>query len=199
MDEYIGIVIKNQWDNILLHDGNFYIKTNVKENSDIINTIKVEIVENLDKEIFKIKKIYKEKLEHRYETLTIYLVEVGVYTNDFEFLKIDQIPREIYSFEDKAFFEKYILKEDEYTTLLSSLFNLFILIGIVDILPIIKSYLNLQLFSMGVIFTAILFFVFKNIIGPKIAEKLIKFNLNIKIANSITTIIIIYYCIKLIR
>lgn len=199
MDEYIGIVIKNQWDNILLHDGNFYIKTKVKENSDIINTIKVEIVENLDKEIFKIKKIYKEKLEHRYETLTIYLVEVGVYTNDFEFLKIDQIPREIYSFEDKAFFEKYILKEDEYTTLLSSLFNLFILIGIVDILPIIKSYLNLQLFSMGVIFTAILFFVFKNIIGPKIAEKLIKFNLNIKIANSITTIIIIYYCIKLIR
>lgn len=199
MDEYIGIVIKNQWDNILLHDGNFYIKTKVKENSDIINTIKTEIVENLDKEIFKIKKVYKEKLEHRYETLTIYLVEVGVYTNDFEFLKIDQIPKEIYSFEDKAFFEKYILKEDEYTTLLSSVFNLFILIGIVDILPIIKSYLNLQLFSMGVIFTAILFFVFKNIIGPKIAEKLIKFNLNIKIANSITTIIIIYYCIKLIR
>lgn len=199
MDEYIGIVIKNQWDNILLHDGNFYIKTKVKENSDIINTIKAEIVENLDKEIFKIKKIYKEKLEHRYEILTIYLVEVGVYTNDFEFLKIDQVPKEIYSFEDKAFFEKYILKEDEYTTLLSSVFNLFILIGIVDILPIIKSYLNLQLFSMGVIFTAILFFVFKNIIGPKIAEKLIKFNLNIKIANSITTIIIIYYCIKLIR
>lgn len=199
MDEYIGIVIKNQWDNILLHDGNFYIKTKVKENSDVINTIKTEIVENLDREIFKIKKVYKEKLEHRYETLTIYLVEVGVYTNDFEFLKIDQIPKEIYSFEDKAFFEKYILKEDEYTTLLSSVFNLFILIGIVDILPIIKSYLNLQLFSMGVIFTAILFFVFKNIIGPKIAEKLIKFNLNIKIANSITTIIIIYYCIKLIR
>lgn len=199
MDEYIGIVIKNQWDNILLHDGNFYIKTKVKKNSDIINTIKAEIIENLDKEIFKIKKVYKEKLEHRYETLTIYLVEVGVYTNDFEFLKIDQIPKEIYSFEDKAFFEKYILKEDEYTTLLSSLFNLIILIGIVDILPIIKSYLNLQLFSMGVIFTSILFFVFKNIIGPKIAEKLIKFNLNIKIANSITTIIIIYYCIKLIR
>lgn len=199
MDEYIGIVIKNQWDNILLHDGNFYIKTKVKENSDIINTIKTEIVENLDKEIFKIKKVYKEKLEHRYETLTIYLVEVGVYTNDFEFLKIDQIPKEIYSFEDKAFFEKYILKEDEYTTLLSSVFNLFILIGIVDILPIIKSYLNLQLFSMGVIFTAILFFVFKNIIGPKIAEKLIKFNLNLKVANSITTVIIIYYCIKLIR
>lgn len=199
MDEYIGIVIKNQWDNILLHDGNFYIKTKVKENSDIINTIKTEIAENLDKEIFKIKKVYKEKLEHRYEILTIYLVEVGVYTNDFEFLKIDQIPKEIYSFEDKAFFEKYILKEDEYTTLLSSIFNLFILIGIVDILPIIKSYLNLQLFSMGVIFTAILFFVFKNIIGPKIAENLIKFNLNIKIANSVTTIIIIYYCIKLIR
>lgn len=199
MDEYIGIVIKNQWDNILLHDGNFYIKTKVKENSDIINTIKTEIVENLDKEIFKIKKVYKEKLEHRYETLTIYLVEVGVYTNDFEFLKIDQIPKEIYSFEDKAFFEKYILKEDEYTTLLSSVFNLFILIGIVDILPIIKSYLNLQLFSMGVIFTAILFFVFKNIIGPKIAEKLIKLNLNLKVANSITTVIIIYYCIKLIR
>lgn len=199
MDEYIGIVIKNQWDNILLHDGNFYIKTKVKENRDIINTIKTEIAENLDKEIFKIKKVYKEKLEHRYEILTIYLVEVGVYTNDFEFLKIDQIPKEIYSFEDKAFFEKYILKEDEYTTLLSSIFNLFILIGIVDILPIIKSYLNLQLFSMGVIFTAILFFVFKNIIGPKIAENLIKFNLNIKIANSITTIIIIYYCIKLIR
>lgn len=199
MDEYIGIVIKNQWDNILLHDGNFYIKTKVKENSDIINTIKTEIVENLDKEIFKIKKVYKEKLEHRYETLTIYLVEVGVYTNDFEFLKIDQIPKEIYSFEDKAFFEKYILKEDEYTTLLSSVFNLFILIGIVDILPIIKSYLNLQLFSMGVIFTAILFFVFKNIIGPKISEKLIKFNLNLKVANSITTVIIIYYCIKLIR
>lgn len=199
MDEYIGIVIKNQWDNILLHDGNFYIKTKVKENSDIINTIKTEIAENLDKEIFKIKKVYKEKLEHRYEILTIYLVEVGVYTNDFEFLKIDQIPKEIYSFEDKAFFEKYILKEDEYTTLLSSIFNLSILIGIVDILPIIKSYLNLQLFSMGVIFTAILFFVFKNIIGPKIAENLIKFNLNIKIANSVTTIIIIYYCIKLIR
>ncbi|MCR8743808.1 hypothetical protein [Romboutsia lituseburensis] len=199
MDEYIGIVIKNQWDNILLHDGNFYIKTKVKENSDIINTIKAEIVENLDKEIFKIKKVYKEKLEHKFETLTIYLVEVGVYTNDFEFLKIDQIPKEIYSFEDKAFFEKYILKEDEYTTLLSSIFNLIILIGIVDILPIIKSYLNLQLFSIGVIFTAILFFVFKNIIGPKISERLIKFNLNIKIANSITTMIIIYYCIKLIR
>lgn len=199
MDQYIGIIVKNQWDNILLHDGNFYIKAKLKENKDIKSIIKEEIFDNLDKDIFKIKKVYAEKLEHKYETLTMYLVEVGVYSNDFEFLNIDKLINELYSFQDKEFYERNILKPEEYTTVVSSIFNLIMLIAIVYILPIIKPYLNLQLFFIGILCLAISFIVFKNIIGPKIAKKILNFNFNTKIVNSLVIIMIIIFCIKLIK
>lgn len=201
--EYIGIIVKNQWDNILLYDKSFYMKVEINENKDKDKDIKViikeEIVKNLNKDIFKIRKVYEEKLEHRYETLTMYLVEVGIYTDDFEFIKIEKLAKEIYSFQDKEFFEKNILRYEEYNTFLISMFNLFIVIFIVDILPKINVEIDIKYFFSGLSIIALSIILFKNMISPKISKYMTKFKLNIKIANFIIIITLIIYCIKIIK
>ena len=199
MEEYIGIIVKNQWDNILLYDKSFYMKAEIKENKDIKEIIKEEIVENLNKDIFKIRKVYEEKLEHRYEIITMYLVEVGIYTNDFEFMKVEKLLKEIYSFEDKEFFEKNILRYEEYNTFFITIFNLFITIFIVDILPSINIEIDIKSFLIGLSIITLSIIIFKNIISHKITKYIIKFKFNIKIANFITIIIMVIYCTKMIK
>ncbi|MGL4911175.1 MAG: hypothetical protein ACRC3Y_01960 [Romboutsia sp.] len=197
MEEYIGVIVRNQWDDILFYDKSFYIKTLVTPNKDIKEIIKECLKHNLNKDIFKIRKIYEQKLQHKYESLTMYLVDVGVYSNDFEFMKLDDISKEIYSFEDKAFFDKNLLRHEECNILVNSIINLISGVFILDILSRID--ISLRSFFVVLSIVALSTIALKKILTPRISNHINKLKFNIKIANTAILIIIVIYCIKVIK
>ena len=57
-EKYIGIIIQNQDEKILLYDDTYYIKIKVNENDNINNVIASKVKETVDMNIFKIIKTY---------------------------------------------------------------------------------------------------------------------------------------------
>lgn len=197
MKEYIGVIVRNQCDELLFYDKSFYIKVMLNPNEDIKESIKKTLKENLNKDLFKIRKIYEEKLYHKYESLTMYLVEVGVYSNDFEFMKLDDISKEIYSFEDKKFFDKNLLRYEECSILVNSIFNLISIVFMVDILSKINTTLMTFFIMLSII--AIINASLKKILTSKISDYLNKLKFNVKIVNALIIIILVMYCIRVVK
>lgn len=195
MNEYIGIIIRNQNDKFLLCDGSFYIKTRLDSNKDVKDIIKTEIYNVLEKDIFKIKKIYEEKIIHRYEEITLYLVDVGVYTNDYDFMSIDKLVSEIINFDDKNYFNKYILKPEEYSSLLSTTFTLLMLVITVNIFHLPQFIHNIYSYTLGGFLLIFIYAIFNRYLKPKLIKSLAYFKFNVKIANYITSFLLIIYCI----
>lgn len=195
MEDYIGVIVKNQWDEILLYESSFYIK--IKKSDDIENDIKNELSSNLDIDIFKIKKIYDEKLLHRQEEITLYLVEVGIYNKAFEFIKIEKLPQDILNFQDKEFFEKNILRYETYGSFLYSIINIFLLIVLVGILESINKPISMHRFGVIIGVLVLIFAVFAKFIKPKLLNYLINFEINIKFVEYVTTITMIIYWVKI--
>ncbi|WP_195940307.1 hypothetical protein [Romboutsia sp. 1001713B170131_170501_G6] len=195
MNEYIGIVIRNQNDKFLLCDGSFYIKTRLDSNKDVKDIIKTEIYNVLEKDIFKIRKIYEEKIIHRYEEITLYLVDVGVYTNDYDFMSIDKLVSEIINFDDKNYFNKYILKPEEYSSLISTTFTLLMLVITVNIFHLPQFIHNIYSYTLGGFSLIFIYIIFNRYLKPKLIKSLAYFKFNVKIANYITSFLLIIYCI----
>ncbi len=195
MEDYIGVIVKNQWDEILLYESSFYIK--IKKLEDIENDIKNELSANLDIDIFKIKKIYDEKLLHRQEEITLYLVEVGIYNKAFEFIKIEKLPQDILNFQDKEFFEKNILRYETYGSFLYSIINIFLLIVLVGILESINKPISMHRFGVIIGVLVLIFAVFAKFIKPKLLNYLINFEINIKFVEYLTNITMVVYWVKI--
>lgn len=195
MEDYIGVIVKNQWDEILLYESSFYIK--IKKSDDVKNIIKKELSKNLNIDIFKIKKIYDEKLLHKQEELTLYLVEVGVYNKEFEFIKIEKVLPDILNFQDKEFFEKNILRYETYGFFLYSIINILLLIILVGILESINKPISMHSFGVIIGVLVLIFAVFAKIIKPKLLNYLINFEINIKFVEYLTTITMIVYWVKI--
>lgn len=195
MNEYIGIVIRNQNDKFLLCDGSFYIKTRLDSNKDVKDIIKIEIYNVLEKDIFKIRKIYEEKIIHRYEEITLYLVDVGVYTNDYDFMSIDKLVSEIINFDDKNYFNKYILNPEEYSSLISTTFTLLMLVITVNIFHLPQFIHNIYSYTLGGFSLIFIYAIFNRYLKPKLIKSLAYFKFNVKIANYITSFLLIIYCI----
>lgn len=195
MNEYIGIIIRNQNDKFLLCDGSFYIKTKLDSNRDIKNIIKTEIYNVLEKDIFKIRKIFEEKIIHIYEEITLYLVDVGVYTNDYDFMSIDKIVSEIINFDDKNFFNEYILKPEEYSNILSTTFTLLMLVITVNIFHLPQFIHNISSYTLSGFSLIFIYSIFNKYLKPKLITYLSYFKFNVKIANYITSLLLVIYCI----
>jgi hypothetical protein len=195
MEDYIGVIVKNQWDEILLYESSFYIK--IKKSDDIENDIKNELSSNLDIDIFKIKKIYDEKLLHRQEEITLYLVEVGIYNKAFEFIKIEKLPQDILNFQDKEFFEKNILRYETYGSFLYSIINILLLIVLVGILESINKPISMHRFGVIIGVLVLIFAIFAKFIKPKLLNYLINFEINIKFVEYLTNITMIVYWVKI--
>ena len=63
-EKYIGIIIQNQDEKILLYDDTYYIKIKVNENDNINKIIASKIKETVDMNLFKIMNLTlsKEKI-----------------------------------------------------------------------------------------------------------------------------------------
>ena len=98
-EKHIGIIIQNQDDKILLYDDTYYIKVEIHENDNINNVIASKVKEAVDMNIFKIIETYVYTPDSKLVDLNIlsdeefimYLVEVCIYHNEFNFVKKEDL------------------------------------------------------------------------------------------------------------
>lgn len=198
MDESIGIVVKNYDGKILIIDGDYFIKTKLNNNEDAKDIIKRELKNSIDTDIFKIKRIFKEKLSYMRENITMYLVEVGVFNNEFDFISMDKVLDEVCNFKAKEYYERNVLKYEEYSILVMSIFNIIIAVSFIDIIPNFKNSISLNELWTGLAGLACVYFLFTKYLVDKLTNFTINFSINTKIANIFTTIIMVIYCIRLV-
>ncbi|MGL5327766.1 MAG: hypothetical protein ACRDD7_00765 [Peptostreptococcaceae bacterium] len=196
MKECIGIIITNQWEEILLYDHNFYIKVSINENEDIEGKIKEKIKEITNKDFYKIKKIYDEKIEHYDYEIKLYVIEICEYTKDFEFMTIQKLENEILNFQDKEFFQINILKYEEYSTLVSTIFNFGLLIFFIEGIKNLYKNISIEIFLILLIIFVIIITIFNKYAKTKIEKYIINKNINTKLYNYVLRILIFFYCMK---
>ena len=113
-EKHIGIIIQNQDDKILLYDDTFYIKVEIHENDNINNVIASKVKETVDMNIFKIIETYVYTPDSKLVDLNIlsdeefimYLVEVCIYHNEFNFVKKEDLLDIIPNHSEREFFKE---------------------------------------------------------------------------------------------
>ena len=102
-DKHIGIIIQNQDKKILFYDDTCYIKVRINEDDDINKIIASKVKETVDMNSFYLLKTfvftpYSKLVDLNIvsdEEITMYLVEVCIYHNEYEFIKIDELLKNI--------------------------------------------------------------------------------------------------------
>ncbi|SCH42543.1 MULTISPECIES: hypothetical protein [unclassified Romboutsia] len=175
----IGIIIQNQDGNILFHDNSYYYEATVNENEDINRVIAKTLRDAIDKSIHRIIKVYKYPLHSNNKEITMYLVEVGVYNNNFVFISPEKILDYLSYSPDKVFFEKYIVRYEENKSLIYSSIAISLLILFLIDIPF-KLNLNLPENFLWIEISLIIisFCILVKYIIPRIAKYLLKFNFN---------------------
>ena len=175
----IGIIIQNQDGNILFYDNSYYIEATVNDNDDIDRVIAKVLRNTVNKSIHRIIKIYKYPLQSNNKDLTMYLVEVGIYNNNFVFISPEKLLDFLSYSPDKAFFEKYIVRYEENKSLIySSIAILLLTLFLIDIPFNLSLNLPENFLWVEIILIIIAFCILIKYIIPNIAKYLLKFNLN---------------------
>ena len=144
-EKHIGNIIQNQDDKILLYDDTYYIKVEIHENDNINNVIASKVKEAVDMNIFKIIETYVYTPDSKLVDLNIlsdeefimYLVEVCIYHNEFNFVKKEDLLEIIPNHSEREFFKEnfvdHILYEKSSRSFIFNniliIFNLFIYLG----------------------------------------------------------------------
>ena len=137
-EKHIGIIIQNQDDKILLYDDTYYIKVEIHENDNINNVIASKVKEAVDMNIFKIIETYVYTPDSKLVDLNIlsdeefimYLVEVCIYHNEFNFVKKEDLLDIIPNHSEREFFKENFVDHILYEkSSRSFIFNLFIYLG----------------------------------------------------------------------
>ena len=113
-DKHIGIIIQNQDKKILFYDDTCYIKVRINEDDDINKIIASKVKETVDMNSFYLLKTfvftpYSKLVDLNIvsdEEITMYLVEVCIYHNEYEFIKIDELLDVISDHSEQEFFKK---------------------------------------------------------------------------------------------
>lgn len=197
MEQHIGIIVMNYDEKIFLCEDGYFIKSFIGENENIENVIKKEIKHYLDRDIFRIVKIFKKKLLDIDKERTMYLVEVGIYTKEFEFVDAEKIVYEIVNINYKTYLQNNLIEYDKNNGLASNMINLSIIFIVLDIIPrfIIKSETIMFLPLFGLI--GILYLIGAIIVKPKLINILINVKINTSIAIIAMNTIATLYCIRL--
>lgn len=197
MYEQIGIIIMNYDEKILICKDGYFIRATIGEEENIEKIIKREVSYYLDIDMFRIVKKFDEKLMDNDGLRTMYLVEVGIYTKEFEFKDPYKMVKEIININYKEYLDRNLLKYDNNNSLASTILNLSFLFIVVDIIPrfIIKKEDVLFLPLLGVI--GGLYFIGYIFIKPRLINKLLNIKINTNIAITTLNILMTLYCIRL--
>ena len=177
---HIGIIIQNQDDKILLYDDTFYIKVEIHENDNINNVIASKVKEVVDMNIFKIIETYVYTPDSKLVDLNIlsdeefimYLVEVCIYHNEFNFMKKEDLLDIISNHSERDFFKKNFVDHILYERSSRS----FIFNNILIIFNLL-IYLGFSISLSKATFFAMLFLIFSSyfIISKYLVPKFVRF------------------------
>ncbi|MGL5311819.1 MAG: hypothetical protein ACRC92_01095 [Peptostreptococcaceae bacterium] len=197
MVKHIGIIVMNYDENIFVCKDGYFIKATVGENNTVEERIKNEIKYYLDRDMFRIVKVFDEKLMDGEELRTMYLVEVGIYTKEFEFKSADKIVNEIVNINYKEYLQNNLIRYDKNNSLASTIVNLFVMIIAMDVIPklIIKNETVMFLPLLG--FIGVLYLLGTVVVKPKLINGLLKIKINTTIAITTMNIITTLYWVRL--
>lgn len=129
----VGIVVKNDYDDILYHENNFFIEIEICKKDDLRFTIEDKLSEVLDKKAFRIDKISKKipKLDlsnksNNNEGIVMYLVKVYMYADNSNFLPKEDILDNLSTSLLKDYYVKYIIRYDKCRYLVELYVSMFI-------------------------------------------------------------------------
>lgn len=210
----VGIVVKNDYDDILYHENNFFIEIEICKNDDLRFTIEDKLSEVLDKKAFRIDKISKKipKLDlsnksNNNEGIIMYLVNVYMYADNSNFLPKEDIVDNLSTSLLKDYYVKYIIRYDKYRHLVGLYVSMFIYLFWVIVIHIFPVEIRTKFlfdtlfynFWIGIIIYIILpAFILNNFIVPSIVNYLVKYDISkkiIKISKCIYVIVIIIFSI----
>lgn len=204
MDEkYIGVIIKNQDDKILLYKNNYYIKIKLQEDEDISLTIKNALKKHINQESYRMVKYYdkvignEKRIIDKDDNIKMYVVEVISHDEKLKFMKSQELLNHLKKSPSKTFYELIFVKYKPYKELAESLLAM-VMIFLSTIMMISTKYLGvsnfmlklpliLQLLLLVVIFVG----VFKYL-TPVLVKVFMRKNIDIRKSStikSITTVI----------
>lgn len=197
MYEQVGIIVMNYDEKLFLCEDGYFIKASVGESENIEKVIKKEIKYYLNIDMFRIVKKFEEKLTDIEGTRTMYLVEVGIYTKDFEFKDPYKIVTDIVNLNFKEYLERNLLKYEKNNSLATTILNAIFLIIAIDIIPrfIIGNGEILFLPILGVLGSS--YFIAHIFLKPRLVNKLLQFNINTTVVIIALNTFITLYGIKL--
>lgn len=197
MVKQIGIIVMNYDEKIFVCEDGYFIKATVEESSTVEAKIKSEIKYYLNRDMFRIVKVFDEELIDGGDLRTMYLVEVGIYTKEFEFANADEIVNEIVNINFKEYLQKNLIRYDKNNSLASIIVNLVVMIIAMDVIPklIIKN--ETIMFLPLLAFIGILYLIGIIAIKPKLINVLLKIKINTSIAITTMKIITTLYWVRL--
>ncbi|MBO3445842.1 hypothetical protein [Clostridium sp. CCUG 7971] len=201
----IGIVVENDYNDILYYDNSFIIDINSSK-KDVKSTIESKLEEVLAEKAFRIETISKKipKLElsnvdNSKENMLMYLVKVYMYSDNSDFKSREYILDNITIPSHKDYFLKYFIRYDKYNNLISPYISVFFSLFYITA-SLNKSLPNLLdnfWFIMLVYLVIPMTIVFKFIV-PSIVNYLVKYDISEKIfkINKLAMVLTwVVYCI----
>ena len=214
----VGIIVKNDYDDILYHENNFFIKIEIGKKEDLRLTLEDKLSEILDKKAFRIDKISKKipKLDlsnkcNNTENIVMYLVKVYMYSDNSKFLSKEDILDNLSTSLCKDYYVKYIIRYDKYRYLVESyvgiliyLFWTIIILGFpVEIrTKFLFDTLFYNFWIAIIMYIALPLFILYNFIAPSIVNYLVKYDISkktIKISRWLYIIANIVFLIVLLK
>jgi len=193
-DKHIGIIIQNQDKKILFYDDTCYIKVRIHENYNINDIIASKVKLAVDMDRFDIIKTYVYTPSSKLvdlniisdEKMIMYLVEVCIYHNEYNFIKINNLLDVIPNPSEREFFKEnfvnYLIYKNASQSFifnnLLTLFNLLLYSGFTI------EFSETILISL-LILTICSYFIIGKYIAPKFVNYLIKSKISINTINKL--------------
>lgn len=192
----VGIIVKNDYDDILYHENNFFIEIEISKKDDLRFILEDKLSEILDKKAFRIDKISKKipKLDlsnkcNNNEDIVMYLVNVYMYSDNSKFLSKEDILDKLSTSLFKDYYIKYIIRYDKYRYLVESYVGgfiyLFFSIAMLSFPTEIRTKFLLDtlfynFWSALVIYIILPTFILNKFIVPSIVNYLLKYDISKK-------------------
>lgn len=193
----VGIVVKNDYDDILYHENNFFIEIEICKKDDLRFTIEDKLSEVLDKKAFRIDKISKKipKLDlsnksNNNEGIIMYLVNVYMYADNSNFLPKEDILDNLSTSLLKDYYVKYIIRYDKCHYLVELYVSMFIYLFwviVIHIFPVeirtkfLFDTLFYNFWIVLIIYIILPVFILNKFIIPRIVNYLVKYDISEKI------------------
>ena len=186
----IGIVVENDYNDILYYDNSFIINMSIS-NKDARSKIENKLEEILEGKAFRIDKVSKKipKLTKHNSTdnMIMYLVKVYMYSDNSDFKSKEYVLDNITILSYKDYFLKYFIRYDKWNNLVCSYINVLFMIFYfminfnpkfrIEGLPLFFD--NFWIYML--VYVVIPIFIIYKFIVPSIVNNLIKYDISEKI------------------